>query len=89
MAAEKEIASLRGVHYEENMIPQNLIPAAAPTVPLAPFDSPVHDALIRASMQASDFAKHCCLDAHTIVREMKQRLSSFWDRVRILITQIS
>jgi hypothetical protein len=50
MGAEKEIASLRGVHYEDNMIPQNIV-QAPPTVPLAPFDSPVHDALIRASMQ--------------------------------------
>lgn len=74
MAAEKEISSLRGVHYEDNMIPQNLV-QSAPAVPLAPFDSPLHDALIRASMQVNSFIYilHAILKKN-ISREMMRRL---------------
>ncbi len=42
---------MRGVHYDEPIVLQQ----TSVQVPLAPFDSPVHDALIRASMQVCTY----------------------------------
>jgi hypothetical protein len=59
-AAESELAALKGKPYEPVPGPGGVPFNAPQLVPLAPYDSPVHAELLKASMQVRPRPVRCC-----------------------------